>query len=104
MTNFQELSEHELKSVISDAEKALQVKRDKKRKEVLEQIYELAASIDIKFEVKESDRRSMRKGMKVPYKYRNPYNPGEQWSGRGMTPLWLRSLIESGRDKAEFEV
>lgn len=104
MTNFQDLSENELKSVIDNAEKALQAKRDLKRKEVLEQIHELAASINVKVEIKETDRRSLRKGVKVPFKYRNPENPEEQWTGRGMTPKWLRILIESGHDKSEFEV
>ena len=40
---------------------------------------------------------------KLPAKYRN-VGTGEEWTGRGPKPGWLRLAIESGRDLAEFEV
>ena len=36
----------------------------------------------------------------VPAKYRGP--EGQMWSGRGLTPRWLKSLLESGQTKEEF--
>lgn len=104
MTNYETLSESELQAVIKKAEKALREKKEAKRKEILAQIYALAASIDVKIEIKESEKRSGRKGVKIPIKYRNPENPEEQWTGRGVTPKWLRAYLEAGRDKTEFEV
>jgi DNA-binding protein H-NS len=39
-------------------------------------------------------------GATVAAKYKGP--DGQSWSGRGLTPRWLRTLIDSGRDKEEF--
>lgn len=39
---------------------------------------------------------------KVAAKYKGPN--GEAWSGRGLTPKWLASLISQGRNKDEFAV
>lgn len=38
----------------------------------------------------------------VSAKYRGPN--GETWSGRGLTPRWLASLIASGKTKEDFAV
>lgn len=104
MTEYQELSESELKEVINNAEKALKLRQDSKRKETIAKIKELAASIGVSIEIKDGEKKSSRKGVKVPIKYRNPDDTSLTWSGRGMTPKWLQNLIDSGHDKAEFEV
>ena len=39
---------------------------------------------------------------KVEAKYKGPN--GETWSGRGLTPKWLASLVAQGRSKEEFLV
>ena len=104
MTEYQNLSENELQAVIENAEKALKAKKEKKRREVLQQIKELAASIDVTVDIIESDRRSARKGVKVPIKYRHPDDASKVWTGRGVTPKWLQELLDSGRDRAEFEI
>ena len=43
-----------------------------------------------------------RKGNTQPVaaKYQGP--EGQTWSGRGLTPRWMASLLEQGRDKPEF--
>ena len=104
MTNYQDLSEKELETLINNAEKALKAKQEKKRREIVAKIKELAASIDMEVEIHEARKGSSRKGTKVPIKYRNPDNPSEQWTGRGVTPKWLRVLLDAGHDKSEFEV
>ncbi len=102
MTEYMSLSEKELQTVIQNAEKALKEKQAGKRKEVIAQIKELAASIGVSVEIKEEDGRSSRKGSKVPPKYRNPKNSAETWTGRGVAPKWMQALLDSGRDKSEF--
>lgn len=104
MTEYQGLSENELKDMIDNAEKALREKQANKRKEVITKIKELAASINVSVEIKEADRRSSRKGIKVPVKYRHPEDAEKTWTGRGVTPKWLQALLEAGHSKAEFEV
>jgi DNA-binding protein H-NS len=39
---------------------------------------------------------------KVAVKYRD--TSGNEWSGRGMTPNWLRAYEDAGRDRSEFMV
>jgi DNA-binding protein H-NS len=39
----------------------------------------------------------------LPPKYRNPENPSEIWSGRGIAPKWLRDQMErTGKSRDEF--
>lgn len=44
------------------------------------------------------------KGTRRPaaIKYRGP--AGETWSGRGKTPTWLRTLVESGKSTADYKI
>ncbi len=104
MTDYQNLSESELQAVIESAEKALKNIQANKRKDVIAQIKELAASIDVVVEIHEADKKSVRKGVKVPVKYRHPGDPEKTWTGRGVMPTWLQALINAGRDRSEFEV
>lgn len=104
MADYQNLSESELQAVIESAEKALKNIQANKRKDVIAQIKELAASIDVVVEIHEADKKSVRKGVKVPVKYRHPEDPEKTWTGRGVMPTWLQALINAGRDRSEFEV
>ena len=104
MTEYQDLSEDELQVVIENAEKALKAKQANKRKEVIAQIKELAASIDVTVEIIENDKKPSRKGVKVPVKYRHPTDATKVWTGRGMTPKWLQSLKDAGHELSEFQV
>src|SRR5690348_17299693 len=52
----------------------------------------------------ERGRQDHRRGP-LPAKYRNPDNPSEIWSGRGIPPRWLRELMErTGKPKEDFLV
>jgi DNA-binding protein H-NS len=103
-----ELSETELARLINNAQKTLRNRQLGKRKEVVNQIKELALSIGCTVELTEisPDKAvgNSRKGSKVPVKYRNPENPKHVWTGRGMQPKWMRELILQGRTLEEFSV
>jgi len=43
-----------------------------------------------------------RAGGKVAPKYRNPANPSEVWSGRGMAPRWMAAYLQQGKAKDDF--
>ncbi len=47
-------------------------------------------------------RRSKATGVPVAAKFKGPM--GEAWSGRGLTPKWLKALEVQGRSKSEFAV
>ena len=104
MTDYKTLSEVELQELIVHAENALKEKKNSKRKAVIAQIHELAASIGVQIDITGNEKRSVRKGVKVPVKYVNPTNSDEKWTGRGVTPKWMRGYLEAGRDKSEFAV
>ena len=104
MADYHNLSESELQAVIESAEKALKNILANKRKDVIAQIKELAASIDVVVEIHDADKKSVRKGVKVPVKYRHPEDPEKTWTGRGVMPTWLQALINAGHDRSEFEV
>ncbi len=104
MTDYQNLSESELRAVIERAEIALKNKQANKRKETIAKIKELAASIDAHVEIYEDGKKTARLVSKVPIKYRDPNDPEKTWTGRGMTPKWLRDLVDKGRDISEFKV
>jgi DNA-binding protein H-NS len=103
--NIATLSENELADLIAKASKELEVKRQGKKRETIAQIKELAASIGVYVEISEGERKaSSRKGSSVPIKYRDPDNPRNAWTGRGMKPRWLNALLEQGRSLEEFQV
>jgi DNA-binding protein H-NS len=104
MTEYQNLSENELQLIIEDVEKALKAKQVGKRKEIIAQIKELAASINVTVEIYEGDKKSARKGTKLSAKYRNPDDVEKTWTGRGIMPKWMRTLLEAGHDRSEFTV
>ncbi|MFU8788251.1 MAG: H-NS family nucleoid-associated regulatory protein [Methylobacter sp.] len=104
MTDFQQLSEHELQAVIDNAQKALKNKQANKHKEVIAQIKELAASIGVTVDIYEGNKKVARKGSEVPIKYRHPDDPSKTWKGRGVTPKWMKELLDAGHDRSEFGV
>lgn len=100
--NLTELSEQELADLIANAAKQLEHKRGSKKREVVNQIRELAASIGVQVEITDSAPRSSRAGSKVAIKYRDPANPKNAWTGRGMKPRWLKNYLDSGREIDSF--
>jgi DNA-binding protein H-NS len=104
MTDFQNASADQLQEIIINAEKALKNIQLGKRKEVMVQIKDLAASIGMTVELSEIDKKPVRKGSKVAIKYRDPDNAENTWTGRGVMPKWLSALLNQGRDRSEFQV
>lgn len=102
MTDFSNLSEAELQTVINKAEQALKDKQIQKRKEVIAQINELAASIGVTVNINEGSRKSLRKSKKIAAKYRNPEDASMTWTGRGLAPKWMQALLDADHDKTDF--
>jgi DNA-binding protein H-NS len=107
MTDLSNLSSKELADVIANAQKALAEKQRTERKAVLTQIQALAASIGVTVTIQQERgeaKANSRKGSKVAIKYRNPNDVSQTWTGRGVTPRWLKALVDSGRSISEFQV
>lgn len=104
MTDLQNLSESQLRTMIQKAETVLKDKESNKKKEVIAKIKDLAASIGVGVEIIEGGKKSSRRSGKVAIKYRHPKDSSKAWTGRGMMPTWMRELIDQGHDRSEFEV
>ena len=99
MTEYNNLSEIELKAVINHAENALKDKQQESRKEVIAEIKSLAASIGVTVKINEGIDKVVKK---VAPKYRNPNNAEQVWTGRGVAPKWMQALNNAGQDKSAF--
>jgi DNA-binding protein H-NS len=55
---------------------------------------------DIGLAGKRLGRSVRRKTRRIAPKYRGP--AGELWSGRGLTPRWLRDAIKKGKKREDF--
>lgn len=102
MSEYINFSENELQVVIKKAEKALKEKQLEKRKEVVAEIRKLADSIGVSVEITDGEIKSVKAVKKVSAKYRNPDDFSQTWTGRGLTPKWMKVLIGAGHDKTEF--
>ncbi len=103
--NIATLSEDELAELIANASKELEAKRHGKKRETLNKIKELAASIGMHVEISEGEKKpTSRKGTSVPVKYRDPGNSKNAWTGRGMKPRWLTAYLDQGRSMEEFKI
>ena len=60
MGEYSNLSETELQAVIDNAEKALKDKQSKKRKDVIAQIKELAASIGVTVDIQDAEKKNVK--------------------------------------------
>lgn len=55
-----------------------------------------------KVKVAKAPKAARKSGQTVAPKFRGPN--GETWSGRGLTPKWLASLVAQGQSKESFAV
>jgi DNA-binding protein H-NS len=101
MINLENLTPTELQALLKDAQTALEQKQSSMRKEVIAQIKELAASINVTVEIID-DKKAKKAKSSVAAKYANPNNSGQTWTGRGLQPKWLKVLIAEGRNIDDF--
>jgi DNA-binding protein H-NS len=49
-------------------------------------------------------KKAVRRGGKLPPRYRNPEDPSQTWAGRGLQPRWLKQALKSGKKLSHFMV
>jgi DNA-binding protein H-NS len=92
----------------AEAEELLRQADELREKEVEAVIEELKEKIrsygitaqDLGFTPARTSRTARKIYVRV--KYRGPN--GEEWSGRGLTPKWLKEAVASGKSKEDFAV
>ena len=95
-SDLSQLSLTELHDLIAQAQQALAARQKQERKQVIAQMQQLADSIGVTIMIQEAGKPASK--APVPAKYRNPRNPSQTWSGRGMKPRWLVALLDEGVD------
>lgn len=111
MTTFADLlaQKAELAAKAQELEKLIDAAHKEERKTVIAKIKALMAENGLTAQDlgggtsvgggrKASEKKA---GTSVPPKYRHPQS-GQEWSGRGLTPKWLKAEVESGKTLDSF--
>ena len=101
--DLKNLSAEQLQDLVIHAQKLLNKYEEDKRKKIIKEIQDLAASADLSVEIKPESKTPKGKTKGI-IKFRNPEDPRETWTGRGKRPKWLTDKLDSGRHLEEFAV
>ena len=103
MDNLNTLSLKELKDLQSQVAKAIATFEDRKKKEALAELQEMARSKG--FTLEELTGASVvRRRAPATAKYANPANTSDTWSGRGRKPRWFIEALASGKQPEQLTV
>lgn len=99
--NLDKMSHDELVQLQKDVKKALASYAERRRKEALVEMQEVARrhGLDLADVVKGG-----KKGAMSPPKYRHPENPELTWAGRGRQPRWIKEALEQGKNLDDMRI
>lgn len=102
INELKDMSIDTLQELVSNAQRLLNKYEEDKKKKVIKEIQELAASADLSIEIKsEKPPKLKAKGV---VKYRNTSDPKQTWTGRGKRPKWLTDQLEQGKTLEDFAI
>lgn len=106
--SVEDLIEHSAKELMILQEKlaeAIDRRKKSEKSELIKTIRNLAKesgfTVEELMSLKSGDEAKVKSRSEVAIKYRNPANPEETWTGRGLAPKWLKEL--TGGDKEKFK-
>lgn len=99
--NLEKMSQEELLQLQKDVKKALTTYQERRRKEALIEMQEVARrhGLDLADVVKTSKR-----GTVSAPKFRHPENAELTWAGRGRQPRWVKEALESGQTLDDMRI
>lgn len=99
--NLDKMSHEELVQLQKDVKKALATYEERRRKEALIEMQEVARrhGLDLADVVKGGKRGSV----SAP-KYRHPENPELTWAGRGRQPRWVKEALQQGKTLEDMRI
>jgi DNA-binding protein H-NS len=101
--DLNKMSLKELKDLQSQVNKAVSSFEDRRRKEALAEIEEVARAKG--FTLSELTGGAMpRKRAPATAKYANPADKSDTWSGRGRKPRWVEAALKSGKTLADLSI
>jgi len=103
--DFSNYSLRELLDTKKDIENEIQSRQAKEIEDLRAKVAETAQAFGISIEevmgIARSARRATRHARgRQPARYRGPN--GEEWSGRGPAPRWMKPFLEQGKTKEDF--
>lgn len=103
MDNINSLSLKELKDLQAQVAKAIATFEDRKKKEALVELQEIARAKG--FTLEELTGVSVvRRRAPASAKYANPANKSDTWSGRGRKPRWFIEALAAGMQPEDLAV
>jgi DNA-binding protein H-NS len=92
------LSSAELRKLQEDIKHQLKSRAGADKQKAKEQIFSIAQGLGVPLKDLLIGFPGTRgKGTKVEARYRNPANAGEQWTGRGRQPKWVKDWVDGGQ-------
>jgi DNA-binding protein H-NS len=101
--NLNSLSLKELKELQSQVAKAIATFEDRKKKEVLAELHEVARTKGFTLE-ELTGTSAVRRRAPASAKYANPADKTDTWSGRGRKPRWFIEALTSGMQPEDLSV
>ena len=110
MTNFETMSETELRELLRNVQEALDRLVAKRARNTLKEAKRMAAEVGYEITFVKVGKTEGKKGkpqsLRPPVlpKFRNPDNPDETWSGRGRQPKWVQAALAGGETLAHLAI
>lgn len=99
------LSNAQLNDLVQQVEQRRKALRSETIEKARKEVMRLLAAEGLSFEEVFGGGRgrgSRSAGSKVKAKYRNPANPSQQWSGRGLKPRWFAEALKAGKSEQDL--
>lgn len=103
MDNLNILSLKELKDLQVQVAKAIASYEDRKKKEALAELQEIARAKGFTLE-ELTGAAAVRRRAPATAKYANPANKADTWSGRGRKPRWFIEALAAGKTPEDLAV
>lgn len=96
------MSVAQLRELQEQVKKELAQREIQERAQAIEKIQAIANSVGASVEELVAGLKTGAKlkaaGSEVAPRYRNPADAGQQWTGRGRQPKWVKDWVEAGND------
>jgi DNA-binding protein H-NS len=98
------MSLKDLKELQAKITKAISTFEDRRRKEALAEIEEVARAKGFSLSELTGGATSPKKRAPATPKYANPADKSDTWSGRGRKPRWVEAALKSGKSLADLAI
>lgn len=80
----------------------LSVAEKKIRDTAMEQIYQIASSLNMPLNMLIAEGKPPKAPQKPGTQYQDPADPNQKWTGRGPHPKWIKTYLAAGKELREL--